>query len=90
VNLIYERNSYVQFSVLPILCECGKTAPYKGINKIKKIMVDENPSYMDEMIKITGEKTVPQIFIGDKHIGGFEQLRSMNNDGNLDKLILED
>jgi glutaredoxin len=33
---------------------------------------------------------VPQIFIGDKHIGGFEQLRSINNDGNLDKLILED
>jgi glutaredoxin 3 len=53
-------------------------------------MVDENPSYMDEMIKITGEKTVPQIFIGDKHIGGFEQLRSINNDGSLDKLILED
>jgi glutaredoxin 3 len=42
------------------------------------------------MIKITGEKTVPQIFIGDKHIGGFEQLRSINNDGNLDKLILDD
>jgi glutaredoxin 3 len=62
----------------------------KGIKKIKKIMVDENPSHMDEMIKITGEKTVPQIFIGDQHIGGFEQLRSINNDGNLDKLILED
>ena len=62
----------------------------KGIKKIKKIMVDENPSHMDEMIKITGEKTVPQIFIGDKHIGGFEQLRLINNDGNLDKLILED
>jgi glutaredoxin 3 len=62
----------------------------KGFKKIKKIMVDENPAYMDDMIKITGEKTVPQIFIGDKHIGGFEQLRSINNDGNLDKLILED
>tara|TARA_B100000767_G_scaffold53412_1_gene49068 strand:+ start:136 stop:351 length:216 start_codon:yes stop_codon:yes gene_type:complete len=62
----------------------------KGFNEIKKIMVDKNPAYMDEMIKITGERTVPQIFIGDKHIGGFEQLRSINNDGNLDKLILED
>ena len=46
--------------------------------------------YMDEMIKITGEKTVPQIFVGDKHIGGFEQLRSIYNNGNLDKLIHED
>ena len=62
----------------------------KGIKKIKKIMVDENPSHMDEMIKITGEKTVPQIFIGDQHIGGFEQLRSINNDGNIDQLILAD
>ena len=50
-------------------------------------MVDEDPAYMDEMIKITGEKTVPQIFIGEKHIGGFEQLRSINKEGNLDKLI---
>ena len=83
-----------------ILMYSSKFCPYcvnaeklllnKGIKKIKKIMVDENPSHMDEMIKITGEKTVPQIFIGDKHIGGFEQLRSINNDGNLDKLILED
>jgi glutaredoxin 3 len=52
-------------------------------------MVDENPAFMNEMIKITGEKTVPQIFIGDRHIGGCEQLRSINNDGNLDKLIID-
>ena len=45
---------------------------------------------MDGMIKIRGETTVPQIFIGDKYIGGFEQVRSINNDGNLDKLILEE
>ena len=83
-----------------ILMYCSQFCPYcvnaeklllnKGIKKIKKIMVDENPSYMKEMIKITGEKTVPQIFIGDNYIGGFEQLRSINNDGSLDKLILED
>ena len=74
----------------PYCVNAEKLLLNKGVKKIKKIMVDENPSYMDEMIKITGEKTVPQIFIGDKHIGGFEQLRSINNDGNLDKLILED
>ena len=74
----------------PYCVNAEKLLLNKGIKKIKKIMVDENPSHMDEMIKITGEKTVPQIFIGDQHIGGFEQLRSINNDGNLDKLILED
>ncbi|MDC6466605.1 glutaredoxin 3 [Methylophilaceae bacterium] len=74
----------------PYCVNAEKLLHNKGIKKIKKIMVDENPFHMDEMIKITGEKTVPQIFIGDQHIGGFEQLRSINNDGNLDKLILED
>ena len=53
----------------PYCVNAEKLLLNKGIKKIKKIMVDENPSYMDEMIKITGEKTVPQIFIGDKHIG---------------------
>ncbi len=60
---------------MPLLCKCGETSAKQGSKKIKKIMVDEDPAYMDEMIKITGEKTVPQIFIGDKHIGGFEQLK---------------
>ena len=74
----------------PYCVNAEKLLLNKGIKNIKKIMVDENPSYMDEMIKITGEKTVPQIFIGDKHIGGFEKLRSINNYGNIDKIILED
>ena len=74
----------------PYCVNAEKLLLNKGIKKIKKIMVDENSSYMDEMIKITGQKTVPQIFIGGKHIGGFEQLRSINNDGSLDKLIFED
>ena len=59
----------------------------KGFKKIKKIMVDENPSYMDEMIKITGEKTVPQIFIGDHYVGGNDQLQAANRNGELDKLL---
>ena len=74
----------------PYCVNAEKLLLNRGIKKIKKIMVDENPSYMDEMIKKKKKKTVPQIFIGDKHIGGFEQLRSINNDGSLDKLILED
>ena len=71
----------------PYCVNAEKLLQNKGVKDIKKIMVDEDPSYMEEMLKITGEKTVPQIFIGDKHIGGFEQLRSINNDGSLDKLI---
>ena len=71
----------------PYCVNAEKLLQNKGVKNIKKIMVDEDPAYMDEMIKITGEKTVPQIFIGEKHIGGFEQLKSINKEGNLDKLI---
>ena len=71
----------------PYCVNAEKLLQNKGVKNIKKIMVDENPIHMEEMLKITGEKTVPQIFIGDKHIGGFDQLRSINNDGSLDKLI---
>ena len=53
----------------------------------KQIMVDENPSHMDEMIKITGEKTVPQIFIGDHYIGGNDKLQEANRTGELDNLL---
>ena len=45
----------------PYCVNAEKLLLNKGIKKIKKIMVDEDPSHMDEMIKITGEKTVPQI-----------------------------
>ena len=71
----------------PYCVNAEKLLQNKGVKNIKKIMVDEDPSYLEEMLKITGEKTVPQIFIGDKHIGGFDQLSSINNDGSLDKLI---
>ena len=59
----------------PYCVNAEKLLQNKGVKNIKKIMVDENPIHMEEMLKITGEKTVPQIFIGDKHIGGFDQLQ---------------
>ena len=48
----------------------------KNKKDIKKIMVDEDPSYMEEMLKITGEKTVPQIFIDQEHIGGCDEFEA--------------
>ena len=71
----------------PYCVNAEKLLLNKGIKKNKKIIVDENPSYMDEMIKITGEKTVPQIFIGDHYIGGNDKLQAANRSGELDKLL---
>ena len=62
----------------------GRQASYS------EIRIDQVEGAQQEMLsKSEGQMTVPQIFIGDRHIGGFEQLRSINNDGNLDKLIID-
>ena len=46
----------------------------KGVLKIKKILVNHDDDTINEMIEKTGRRTTPQIFIGDRHIGGFDDL----------------
>ena len=59
-----------------------KNIPYKEIN----IALEEGK--MEEMLKKSnGMKTIPQIFIEDHHIGGYDELRTLENKGELDKLI---
>ena len=59
-----------------------KNIPYKEIN----IALEEGK--MEEMLKKSnGMKTIPQIFIEDHHIGGYDELRALENKGELDKLI---
>jgi glutaredoxin 3 len=59
-----------------------KGAAYEEINLTK------NPEFHDEMLKKTGGKrTVPQIFIGDKHVGGCDELYELEFDGELDSLL---
>jgi len=54
---------------------------------IEKIRVDEHPEQREEMIRLTGRRTVPQIFIGDRHVGGFDELAELDMDGELDNLL---
>jgi len=76
---------------------CTQTCPYcnraemllnkKGI-KVKKIFVDKNPAEMNNMIKVSNNRrTVPQIFIGELHVGGFDDLAELNSEGKLDSLL---
>ena len=59
-----------------------KNIPYKEIN----IALEEGK--MEEMLKKSnGMKTIPQIFIENSHIGGYDELRALENKGELDKLI---
>jgi len=58
----------------------------KGVG-INKIQVDDLPEQWQEMTKITGRTTVPQIFINDRHVGGYNELVELDIDGELDELL---
>ena len=52
-----------------------------------EVNVDENPSLREEMVLRTQRQTVPQIFIDDEHVGGFDDLSELNHAGKLDALL---
>lgn len=54
---------------------------------IDKIRVDLEPAKRDEMTTRTGRRTVPQIFIGGQHVGGFDDLSALDRAGGLDPLL---
>jgi glutaredoxin 3 len=59
----------------------------KGVS-IREVKVDEDPRERDIMLKRSGgRRTVPQIFIGDRHVGGYEDLAALDRAGELDKLL---
>lgn len=58
----------------------------KGV-QIEEVRVDETPERRDEMVRITGRRTVPQIFVGDVHVGGFDDLHALDRAGRLDPLL---
>jgi glutaredoxin 3 len=59
----------------------------KGVADIEKIRVDLDPGQRDEMVRRTGRRTVPQIYIGDAHVGGFDDLAALDHAGKLDALL---
>ena len=54
---------------------------------IEKIRVDLQPEQRDIMIEKTGRRTVPQIYVGDTHVGGFDDLSALDRAGGLDPLL---
>jgi len=59
----------------------------KGISAIDKIRVDLEPERRVEMMEKTGRRTVPQIYIGETHVGGYEDLAALDHAGRLDELL---
>lgn len=59
----------------------------KGVTVIDKIRVDLDPAKRQEMMARTGRRTVPQIYIGERHVGGFDDLSALDKAGELDELL---
>ena len=59
----------------------------KGIDEIEKIRIDLDPQQRALMMEKTGRRTVPQIYIGDTHVGGFDDLSALDREGKLDPLL---
>jgi len=61
----------------------------KGVPLVE-IKVDENPADRETMLKRSGgRRTVPQIFVGDRHVGGYEELVQLDRRGELDRILQE-
>lgn len=59
----------------------------KGVAEIDKIRVDLDPVKREEMMTKTGRRTVPQIYIGERHVGGFDELSALDKAGELLPLL---
>jgi len=73
--------------VCPYCRMAEKLLASKGITEIEKVLIDADPAKREEMMTKTGRRTVPQIYIGDFHVGGFDDLSALDRAGKLDPLL---
>lgn len=59
----------------------------KGVQTIEKRRIDLDPALREEMMQRTGRRTVPQIYIGETHVGGYDDLVALDRAGGLDPLL---
>ena len=74
-------------AVCPYCTMAEKLLKRKGVELIEKIRVDLDPPKMAEMMEKTGRRTVPQIYIDDLHVGGFDDLAELDQEGKLEPLL---
>lgn len=74
-------------AVCPYCVRAEALLKARNVETIEKIRVDLDPARRMEMTQRTGRRTVPQIFIGDTHVGGFDDLAALDRDGKLTPLL---
>jgi glutaredoxin 3 len=81
----------------PVLMYCTAICPYcvraehllkqRGVSQIEKVRIDLDPSQRELMMSRTQRRTVPQIYIGDTHVGGYDNLAALDKAGGLIPLL---
>ena len=85
--------------MVKVIMYCTEVCPYcvraeqllnaRGVNSIDKIRVDLQPELRAAMMEKTGRRTVPQIYIGERHVGGYDDLAALDRAGELVKLLAD-
>lgn len=73
--------------VCPFCIRAKSLLKQRGVEHIEEIRIDLDPGQRDHMMAITGRRTVPQIFIGDTHVGGCDDLMDLDKRGGLLPLL---
>ncbi len=71
----------------PFCLQAERLLRSKGVSDLIKIQVDTNPGEQQVMIARSGRTSVPQIFVDDTHVGGFDDLAALDRAGRLDELL---
>ncbi|MBU6501561.1 MAG: glutaredoxin 3 [Burkholderiaceae bacterium] len=74
-------------AVCPYCIRAKQILHSRGVARIEEIRVDEDPEQRRVMMDITGRRTVPQIFIGQTHVGGCDELMALDGQGGLTPLL---
>jgi glutaredoxin 3 len=74
-------------AVCPYCIRAKQILKSKGVEAIEEVRIDTDPAQRDHMMQITGRRTVPQIFIGQTHVGGCDDLIALDGQGGLLPLL---
>jgi glutaredoxin 3 len=74
-------------AICPFCVHAERLLRARGVAAIAKVRVDLEPARRQEMMEKTGRRTVPQIYIGDRHVGGYDDLVALDRAGELAPLL---
>ena len=74
-------------AVCPYCVRAKQILKARGVEHIEEVRIDLSPEQRDHMMNLTGRRTVPQIFIGDHHVGGCDDLIALDSNGGLMPLL---